>query len=72
MPTSTSRRWTPAEVARLKRLASDHTAQELGALFERTPAAIRTKAAHLRLVLREKAGTADDASSAADTSEPNE
>ena len=47
-----SRPWTAEEVQTLKREASQQTVAELATLLNRSHWAIRTKAAHERLVLK--------------------
>jgi hypothetical protein len=47
-----SRPWTTEEVQTLKREASRHTVAELATLLNRSEWAIRTKAAHERLVVK--------------------
>lgn len=48
-----SRRWTDEELATLRRLAWCMTASQLGVMLGRTALAVRTKAAHERVRLRQ-------------------
>lgn len=47
-----SRRWSPEDVATLRRLAWTLTATQLAVTLGRTVLAVRTKAAHTRIRLR--------------------
>jgi len=47
-----SRRWSPEDVAKLRRLAWTLTAAQIAVILGRTVLAVRTKAAHSRIRLR--------------------
>jgi hypothetical protein len=52
MPNSTSRRWTAAEIVRLKNLAQKYPPAEIAARLGRTPSATATKDHELKLSLK--------------------
>jgi len=54
-----SRRWTDEELATLRRLAWGMTAAQIGVLLGRTALAVRTKAAHERLRLKQEKRSQD-------------